>query len=207
MAKRKARKSHDKPNEWASTKQLRAEGKELPLIPSGYYCNARNKPKTRYCELRAGWGTDHAGSGRCKLHGGSAGLPAKHGAYASGVPKRFRDLAEAIQNLDPIAALHQKVIDYEVFIRHNARLLDTGKIDYVEFQNRFNILVEQQRKVLETANRITRDGKVISEADFRFFWIRAFEELRKIIQDVSIKREDILETWRERMMAIQSIGD
>lgn len=30
------------------------------------------------CELPAGWGTDHVGEGRCKLHGGNAGAPANN---------------------------------------------------------------------------------------------------------------------------------
>lgn len=45
-------------------------------------CAAKTRAGTP-CQLPAGWGTDHAGSGRCKLHGGkSPGRPVKHGLYA-----------------------------------------------------------------------------------------------------------------------------
>ena len=35
------------------------------------------------CKQRAGWGTDHIGDGKCKLHGGkSPGAPIIHGRYS-----------------------------------------------------------------------------------------------------------------------------
>ena len=52
-----------------------------------FYCEARNR-QGKPCRLRAGWGTNHVGHGRCKLHGGkSPGAPKgnknalKHGNY------------------------------------------------------------------------------------------------------------------------------
>jgi hypothetical protein len=52
-----------------------------------FYCGAKNRQGDP-CRQRAGWGTDHLGSGRCKLHGGrSSGPPKgtqnalKHGLY------------------------------------------------------------------------------------------------------------------------------
>jgi len=39
-----------------------------------------------YCGREAGWGTDHAGEGRCKLHGGantSEGRPPSHGLHSA----------------------------------------------------------------------------------------------------------------------------
>lgn len=50
-------------------------------------CGAKTRAGSP-CQQRAGWGTDHVGEGRCKLHGGNAGAPkgsqnAKtHGGYA-----------------------------------------------------------------------------------------------------------------------------
>ena len=50
-------------------------------------CGARKK-NGGTCKRPAGWGTDHAGQGRCKLHGGRAGAPEgnqnaiKHGIYS-----------------------------------------------------------------------------------------------------------------------------
>ena len=43
-------------------------------------CGAKKRQGKGKCTRPAGWGTDHAGQGRCKLHGGST--PIKHGRYS-----------------------------------------------------------------------------------------------------------------------------
>lgn len=43
-------------------------------------CGAKTRGGTR-CTQTAGWGTDHVGQGRCKLHGGAT--PIKHGRYST----------------------------------------------------------------------------------------------------------------------------
>jgi hypothetical protein len=70
------------------------------LRPHGARCHARTRGGHR-CQHEAGWGTDHVGQGRCKLHGGCS--PIKHGRYSTVVrpsiqwqllhlPPRERDL-------------------------------------------------------------------------------------------------------------------
>lgn len=39
------------------------------------YCDARKRQGTGTCRRPAGWGTDHVGVGRCKLHGGAGSRP------------------------------------------------------------------------------------------------------------------------------------
>src|SRR5687768_3240460 len=46
-------------------------------------CGARTRQTGQPCSRPAGWGTDHAGLGKCKLHGGaSSGRPPIHGRYS-----------------------------------------------------------------------------------------------------------------------------
>ena len=46
-------------------------------------CGARTRTSGGECGRPAGWGTDHVGEGRCKLHGGSShGRPMVHGRYS-----------------------------------------------------------------------------------------------------------------------------
>lgn len=41
--------------------------------PDEKHCNGKKSKKANeYCQQPPGWGTDHAGVGRCKMHGGSA---------------------------------------------------------------------------------------------------------------------------------------
>lgn len=44
-------------------------------------CEAKTRSGTP-CKQKAGWGTEHVGEGRCKLHGGNAGRPIIHGRYS-----------------------------------------------------------------------------------------------------------------------------
>ncbi len=43
-------------------------------------CGAKKRQGDGHCTRPAGWGTDHAGAGRCKLHGGCAPSGRKAGA-------------------------------------------------------------------------------------------------------------------------------
>lgn len=49
------------------------------------------------CRKEAGWGTDHFGEGRCRLHGGKVGRQFKHGQYATVTKKTIRDLANELE--------------------------------------------------------------------------------------------------------------
>jgi hypothetical protein len=40
-------------------------------VPADTRCNAKRLRQEGLCQRPAGWGTTHAGIGRCKLHGGS----------------------------------------------------------------------------------------------------------------------------------------
>jgi len=75
-----------------------AKGKELidslAIIPADVKCNARNE--NGYCRHRAGFRTDHEGTGRCYLHGGRAGNKPVHGLYSK---KMKGALSEEISKL------------------------------------------------------------------------------------------------------------
>lgn len=65
-------------------------------------CGARTRAGTP-CQLPAGWGTDHPGSGRCKLHGGASPGPpkgnrnaVKHGLYEQVIRERLTPEEQAL---------------------------------------------------------------------------------------------------------------
>lgn len=65
----------------------------------GLKCGARKRsnPYER-CTQAAGWGTDHPGVGRCKLHGGAS--PIKHGRYSSIVRPDLRAIIDQLEEED-----------------------------------------------------------------------------------------------------------
>lgn len=54
------------------------------------------------CQRPAGWGTNHVGEGKCKLHGGMAGRPIEHGRYSVTRRAGLQDKYEHFLN-DPAA--------------------------------------------------------------------------------------------------------
>lgn len=60
-------------------------------------CGAKTRAGTP-CKKQAGWGTDHRGQGRCRLHGGAT--PIKHGRYSKIQRPRLRELIDEFEN-DP----------------------------------------------------------------------------------------------------------
>jgi hypothetical protein len=71
------------------------------------------------CGQKAGWGTDHVGEGRCKLHGGRN--PVKHGRYSKITRPRLKQLIDDFSaDSDPLD------------ITHELHLLRALVLDYVE---------------------------------------------------------------------------
>lgn len=60
-------------------------------------CGAKTRSGSP-CQQVAGWGTDHVGTGRCKLHGGaSTGRPIIHGKYSVTYKQTLMDKAEQFE--------------------------------------------------------------------------------------------------------------
>ena len=58
-------------------------------------CGAIKRQRGDPCTQKAGWGTDHVGEGRCKLHGGL--VPIKSGRYSKVKRERIRELIEEFE--------------------------------------------------------------------------------------------------------------
>ena len=98
----------------------------------GKLCGAETRQaEARYptCHRPSGWGTDHPGEGKCKLHGGASRIT--HGRYASIQRPRLRELiAEHEADPDPLniypelAAARALFVDFiERYDEHTESLL------------------------------------------------------------------------------------
>lgn len=81
-------------------------------VPPDYHCNARKDaslPPSRdnLCRQRAGWGTDHTGEGRCKLHGGAS--PSKHGLYSQVTRHRLSDRIQQLREREDLLDLREQI--------------------------------------------------------------------------------------------------
>ena len=80
-------------------------GSQLP-VPADRHCNARKRQGEGLCAQRAGWGTDHPGEGRCKLHGGCN--PIKHGYYSTVTHQPIRELLDKHAETEKAVALDMR---------------------------------------------------------------------------------------------------
>lgn len=91
-------------------------------------CGAKTRSGTP-CKRPSGWGTNHPGKGKCKLHGGSSTGPKdksklnkninakKHGLYAKYFPKDTLELFNVLENESPLEILWNNIkIQYSAII-------------------------------------------------------------------------------------------
>jgi hypothetical protein len=78
-------------------------------------CGANRKHGAGPCRKPQGWGTDHPGQGRCKLHGGKT--PIKHGRYSEIKRPALRALIEKFsQDPDPLNLLPEVITLRAMFV-------------------------------------------------------------------------------------------
>lgn len=66
------------------------------------------------CSLPAGWGTDHVGEGKCKLHGGASlkgkeSATFKHGLFSDYLDDEDRDAIDALEDYDDAEKLDELI--------------------------------------------------------------------------------------------------
>ena len=93
----------DAPLEGMSIEGPKSDAPGIPTDPEKNYpiCGAQKRQGEGVCTRPAGWGTDHPGEGRCKLHGGKN--PIRHGRYSTVKRERIRELIEQYEaDPDPL---------------------------------------------------------------------------------------------------------
>jgi hypothetical protein len=92
-----------------------------PKLAPDVHCNGRKANQDSHCKKPAGWGTDHVGYGRCKLHGGAtpkgkqaaAKLAAEDMVVGYGLPRDIEPqdalMEELARTAGHVAYLHELV--------------------------------------------------------------------------------------------------
>lgn len=119
------------------------------------------------CTRPAGWGTQHSGEGKCKLHGGAAtGRPLIHGRYAKSpngrLGKKIREHMEDPNPLDlrPELALLRSLIDHFM-----GKLEEIEKDPTREDAGTFLLLIQGIQKVVDTISKVqTREALTANES-------------------------------------------
>lgn len=154
-------------------------------------CGAKTRKGTP-CLRPAGWGTNHPGEGRCKLHGGKSTGPKDksklkenknaetHGFFSKYLPEETMNIIQEIQEKDPIDILWENIqIQYAAIVRAQRIMYVTAK----------NEMIKELKKEKEYTTM--SGGGTETEWEFQFAWdrqatflnaqSRAMAELRNMI--------------------------
>ena len=196
-------------------------GKEVadaPKIDAGHYCNSRTSERTDegdtvfdgYCSLRAGWGTDHVGEGRCRLHGGAitgAGPPkgnqnrTTHALYAD--PHHYHE------SLDPEGKEFVRDLSAAIEDRIRARGGDVDPMDRVlarriaiklHIVSKATDYVENVSGLIQTIHTefCTHEKKAPLLEEIRRYDKSIIHDLKKlgVLDDPESQKAEAVESWR-----------
>src|SRR5690349_3505226 len=101
-------------------------------------CGAKNR-QGQPCKRPAGWGTDHVGSGKCKLHGGAslkgmASKTFKHGnssIYRDFIADNLKDKVAAFQDADPLDLTHELALTRALLAEFLSRFVEGTAFDAI----------------------------------------------------------------------------
>jgi hypothetical protein len=168
-------------------------------------CEAKTRSGTP-CKKVAGWGTDHLGQGRCRLHGGAT--PIKSGRYSKIKRDPIRKLIEGYETdpdplniLPEIAAARALFQDFvERYDEWRAALLSWHESYSESAKPRMILDVADAHRLLAAIAKIAQQEKrleldgAISQRDL----LRVLTEMRAVVDrevaDTTI-RERILTAW------------
>lgn len=135
------------------------------------------------CSLPAGWGTDHVGEGKCKLHGGSSprGKEAagfKHGLFSDYLDEEDRTAIDALDEYGDADKLDELINWRLARLRRAVQALNDDE-DQRTFWDAFSELVEKTGE--PEAEEIKELAKMLSQGN------RAMQDeidlVRKLIKD------------------------
>lgn len=154
-----------------------------------------------YCAQVAGWGTDHVGQGRCKLHGGST--PIKHGRYSVIERDSIRDLADHFLEdeapLDVLPELAQVRALLTDFVNRYGEIVDA--------------LCEWNRLESQAARQEQRRARVaqIPKLDDAIYYLKTAAKIaqdeKKLQLQGAISRKDLLRIFTEQRRIIEHETD
>lgn len=155
-------------------------------------CDAKTRSGGR-CQQVAGWGTDHVGQGRCKLHGGAT--PIKHGRYSAVERDSLRGLIAAYEaDPDPlcvlpeIAAARALFVD---FINRYAEWREALLAWHATFDRRDN---PKPREILDVSDayRLLKSVAQIAQAE------------KRLQLEGAVSRKDLLRVLGEMQRTMQA---
>jgi len=153
------------------------------------------------CSLPAGWGTDHIGEGRCKLHGGATPRGEdsphfEHGLFSDYLSDEDRQTVDALEDFEDAEKLDELINWRLARLRRAVRSLN-DQADERSFWDAFEEIVNaagpvEDDEIKELARMLDKGNRAMqNEIDL----------VRRLIKDRNkiAEGEDINHSWRQAL--------
>lgn len=162
------------------------------------YCGGKTRSGSP-CKRPAGWGTDHVGTGKCKLHGGASkkGVESatyEHGRYSKYAPQpigsKVKEL-EAYPLLDLADELQQQRGLFATYLERfqNGYPLQEQNISaMMSWLNSIGVMVERMMKI--------RNDTALTGAEIALLKVRTADLVVKYIDDPDKRRAFVRELFQ-----------
>lgn len=152
------------------------------------YCNAKNRAG-QPCKRPAGWGTDHVGTGRCKLHGGKSLKGYEHPNFKTGnsslyhdyLPDKIKAKVEAFENADPLDLTHELAVARGLLAEFLSRFVEGTYLDAISISIASD-LIERINRTVSTISKIKNDT-ALTGAEVSFLAMSMVALLDRYVDD------------------------
>jgi hypothetical protein len=145
-------------------------------------CGAKTRAGGQ-CQQAAGWGTQHVGQGKCKLHGGlSTGPPVKTGRYSLTHRKSLEAKAQAFANDPHPADLTGELTLMRALLQdYLDRFSDSTRLGYDDIERLFGMMEAIGRLVERIAKML--NATALTQAEVQYLQARIADLLSIYVPD------------------------
>jgi len=152
------------------------------FVKSYPICGAKTKKDGTPCQRPAGWGTDHPGVGKCKLHGGAS--PIKHGLYSKYTDHRLAEMIDKLSDDEELLDLRKTIALQQSLILSILERLDNNELEFNQsLAKTLNSLADKLGRNVERRHKVEVGQKYVLE----------IREIQNIVNQVVMIVKDEIE--------------
>lgn len=157
-------------------------------------CGAKNRSGGQ-CARPAGWGTNHAGVGKCKLHGGASRV--KHGLYSKYTKHKLSEVVQSLIDNPELTNLREQIAFKQALV--------LNRLD----QLKENLTAEDTKFLSELSERVSRDIERQHKIEHGEKYVLQVEEVQAVVQQITtiviqeVRDQEIVERIGNRLQDLK----
>ena len=149
-------------------------------------CGAKTRGG-KQCQQPAGWGTEHVGQGRCKLHGGKAGAPIVTGRYSIKRTELAHKAQRFVNDDAPGDLTGELALMRALLQEYLDRYDDNSRLPLDDIERIFGMIEAISRLVERIAKILT--AKALTQAEVQYLQARIADLLTSYVPDPNHRAE------------------